>query len=141
MCGDSSPVHSQHALRTYLPADGSMYLITPMDPLFLVLDILSGEPRRFSLLEQLFAGVAAAVKRPGMPTPGVTGSTTISGSSHWDSAAVTWVQTALPSLVQPTLPLIMDVNGALQACFAPQAHNKSRHLPQIPWVLMHLHIG
>ncbi len=92
-------------------------MFTPVDPLFLVIDCLFTEPRRFLPANQLFSDLSGRVKRSGMPTPGVTsskGSGSLAGTT-WDADAVHWVQSALPRIVSAQLPLIMDINDSMGA--------------------------
>ena len=95
--------------------DGSVYIITPVDPLFLVIDCIYDAPRRFLPASQLFSDLSGRVKRSGMPTPGVTsskGSASLAGNT-WEAAAVHWVQDTLPRIATAQLPLIMDVNSSM----------------------------
>lgn len=112
-----------------------MYLFTPMDPLFLVIEILSKQPPHFSLLDQLFSGVGASVKRP---SPGVGAPSSASSSEAWEADAATWAQSALPGIVKHSLPLVMDVNGVSSrrhSCTCTPAPHNAPPSPQSPWAL------
>jgi len=96
-------------------ADGSLYMFTPVDPLFLVIDCLFEAPRRFLPASQLFSDLYGRVKRSGMATPGVTsskGSASLAGNT-WEAAAVNWVQDTLPAISSKQLNLIMEVNTSM----------------------------